>query len=342
MRDSSRYNHPLEPVRHSYPLTISDASFSTAVGLLVKTLPYVVVRFCVLVGVSVISIVWFGVTFGGAGFLGERIHPWVGYGWLFSGLGIYGWLWAFVVRYALYLIKCGHIAVLTELITTSAISNGSESMFSYGKRIVTERFAEVNVLFALDALVEGVVGAFNKTLDWVTSFLPIPGLHVIANLAGAIIRAATTYIDETIFSYNIARGEDNPWRGGRDGLVYYCQNNKEILKTAVVCIIADYVLTAIAWLLMFAPAALIVTVMPVLAGWSFLVALLFAINFRQAVLKPLFLTLIMIKFHVSVKGQAINEEWDQRLASLSPKFEKITSKIAGYVPSSMMKRHVPV
>jgi hypothetical protein len=296
----------------------------------------------VLVGVSVISIVWFGVTFGGAGFLGERIHPWVGYGWLFSGLGIYGWLWAFVVRYALYLIKCGHIAVLTELITTSAISNGSESMFSYGKRIVTERFAEVNVLFALDALVEGVVGAFNKTLDWVTSFLPIPGLHVIANLAGAIIRAATTYIDETIFSYNIARGEDNPWRGGRDGLVYYCQNSKEILKTAVVCIIADYVLTAIAWLLMFAPAALMVTVMPVLGGWSFLVALLFAINFRQAVLKPLFLIMIMIKFHVSVKEQSINEEWDQRLASLSPKFEKIKSKMASYVPSSMIKRHVPV
>lgn len=334
------YNHPSDPIRHSYPLAIRDAGVATAVGLIMRTLPYVAVRFAILVGVSIFSIVWFGATFGGAGFLGERIHPWVGYGWLFSGLGIYGWMWAFVVRYGLYLIKCGHIAVLTELITNNSVNHGSESMFSYGKRIVRERFLEVNVLFALDALVEGVVAAFNKTLDWVTGFLPIPGLHALANLAGTILKAATTYIDETIFSYNLARGEDNPWRGGRDGLVYYCQNSKEILKTAVICVIADYVLTAVVWVFMFAPAALMVTIMPALAGWSFLVALLFAINFRQAVLKPLFLVMIMIKFHVSVKDQSINEEWDARLASLSPKFAKIKSKISTFVPGAKVSGQV--
>ena len=328
MQPNSSYNHPDQPVRHSYPLAISSAGFSESITLLIKTMPYVLIRFGILVAVSIGTILWFGATFGGAGLLGHTLHPWIGYAWLFAGLGIYGWIWATVVRYGLYLIKCGHIAVLTELITTGAVDNGKMRMFDYGKKIVTERFSQVNTLFALDVLIDGIVGAFNATLDFVTKFVPIPGLKALANLASVILKAATTYIDETIFSYNLARGEDNAWRGGRDGLLYYCQNSTEILKTATICVIADYILTAIAWVLFLAPAAMLAMFLPFVAGWTALVAVLFAINFRQAVLRPLFLIMIMIKFHSCVKGQAINEEWEERLRALSPKFNQLTAKIS--------------
>lgn len=327
MQSNSIYNHPDQPVRHSYPLAISSAGFSEALSLLIKTLPYVLVRLGILVAVSIVTILWFGATFGGAGLLGDKIHPWIGYGWLFAGLSIYGWIWATVVRYGLYLIKCGHIAVLTELITTGSVDTGNMKMFDYGKKIVTERFAQVNTLFALDVLIDGIVGAFNATLDFITDLLPIPGLNAIASLASAILKAATTYIDETIFSYNLARGEDNAWRGGRDGLLYYCQNSTEILKTAAMCVLADYILTAIAWVVFLAPAAILAMFLPFVAGWTALVAILFAINFRHAVLRPLFLIMIMIKFHSCVKGQAINEEWDEKLRALSPKFGQLTAKI---------------
>jgi hypothetical protein len=334
MTSSSPYNHPSEPVRHSYPLAINDAGLGTAVGLLLKTLPYIAVRLAILVGVSIATIIWFGGTFGGGAFLSEKVHPWLGWGWLVSGMGIYGWIWMTVVRYSLYLIKCGHIAVLTELITTDKISSGDKGMFQHGKDVVTEKFGQVNVLFALDALITGVVNAFNRTLDFVSSILPIPGLHALTNIVEGVLRAATTYIDETIFSYNLARGEENPWRGGRDGLIYYCQNCKEILKTAAFCVVIDYVLTAIAWFVMLAPAAVLTYILPFIGGWSFLVAILFAMNFRQAVLKPLFLIMIMTKFHVSVRGQAINLEWDERLAGISNKFGEIKDKIVGYTPGS--------
>lgn len=334
MNSSSPYNHPSEPVRHSYPLAINDAGLGTAVGLLLKTLPYIAVRLAILVGVSIATIIWFGGTFGGGAFLSEKVHPWIGWGWLVSGMGIYGWIWMTVVRYSLYLIKCGHIAVLTELITTDKISSGDKGMFQHGKDVVTEKFGQVNVLFALDALITGVVNAFNRTLDFVSSVLPIPGLHALTNIVEGVLRAATTYIDETIFSYNLARGEENPWRGGRDGLIYYCQNCKEILKTAAFCVVIDYVLTAIAWFVMLAPAAVLTYILPFIGGWSFLVAILFAMNFRQAVLKPLFLIMIMTKFHVSVRGQAIDLEWDERLAGISNKFGEIKDKIVGYTPGS--------
>ena len=325
-------SHPAMPVRHSYPMAVDHAGFGTALSLMLRTLPYAIVRFGILLAVSVATIIWFIATFGIGGWLGGKIHPWIGVGWMIAGLGVYGWVWQMMVRYALYLIQAGHIAVLTELITTGKVSPGSEGMFAYGKRIVTERFGQVSALFALDLLIKGVVGAFNRTLDWVANLLPIPGLQSVVKLVEAIIKAATTYIDETIFSYNLARGDENVWRSSKDGLIYYCQNSKEILKTAAYVVVLDKVLTFLVWVVMMAPAFLLVGVLPAsgFAGFVKIAALviagLFASNFRAAFLKPIFLLMVMTKFHVVVRNQPINLEWDGRLSSVSSKFTEIKDK----------------
>jgi hypothetical protein len=230
---TSPYSHPDAPVRHSYPLAIQDASISNAFSLLVETLPYAVVRFGILLAFSLVTIVWLVLTIGIGSWLGVRIHPFMGLIWMVAGLGIYGYAWWFVVRYALYLIQAGHIAVLTELVTTGTIAHGETGMFEHGKRIVTSRFGQVNLLFVLDLLIKGVVGAFNRTLGFISHLIPIPGLQSVVGIFNAIVRAATSYIDETIFSYNLARGDENAWRSSKDALIYYRQNAKEILKTAV-------------------------------------------------------------------------------------------------------------
>jgi hypothetical protein len=299
--------------------------------LLSRTLPYALVRFGILVGFSLVTIIWFAVTIGGASLLAGRVHPWIGAGWLVAGLGAYGYAWWFVVRYALYLIQAGHVAVLTELITTGQIANGSMGMFEYGRRVVTERFGQVNLLFALDLLVKGVVHAFNRTLDWIAHLLPIPGLQSVVGIVNAVVRAATTYIDETIFSYNLARGDDNAWRSSKDALIYYAQNSKEILKTAVYVVVLDKVLTGLVWIVMLAPAFGLLWLLPESAkAGGFLgglvIAALFASNIRQAFLKPLFLVMVMTKFHVVVRQQPINLEWDARLSSISSKFGEIKDR----------------
>lgn len=329
----SPYSHPDAPVRHSYPLAIEQAGFGTAFNLLMKTLPYAIVRFGILLGFSVVTIVWLIITFGGAGFLGDKVHPWLGVGWMIGGLGLYGYIWWMIVRYFLYLVQAGHIAVLTELVTTGQVGAGSEGMFAYGKRVVTERFGQVNLLFAMDMLIRGVVHAFNRTLDFIAGFIPIPGLQSVVGIINAIVRAATTYIDETIFSYNLARGDDNAWRSSKDALIYCAQNSKEILKTAVYVVVLDKVLTVFIWIVMLAPAFLLLAVLP--ASWApggfiggLIIAALFASNVRQAFLKPIFLVMVMTKFHVVVRNQAINHEWDQRLTSLSRKFGEIKDKAA--------------
>jgi len=319
-------------VRHHYPLAVRKASFGVALGLFLKTLPYALARFGILVGVSLVTIVWGLVTFGGAAFAGDKIHPGVGWGWRSAGGGVYGWAWRIGVRYALYLIKCGHVAVLTELVTRGQIGNGSEGMFAYGKRVVTERFAQTNVLFAVDLLVEGVVRAFNRTLDWVGNLLPIPGMQGLMNVVKAILYSAATSLDETIFSYVLARNETNPWRGGQDGLIYYCQNAKPVLKTAIWVVVLDKVLSVVLWGLMLLPALLVAQLVGAGAGfWTLAIAALFAANARSAFLEPLFLIMVMTTFHVSVENQPINLEWDARLTSLSGKFKELKEKAAAWV-----------
>lgn len=138
-------------------------------------------------------------------------------------------------------------------------------------------------MFALDLLIEGIVRAFNRTLDWIAGLIPIPGLNSIMAVVNRIIYAATTYIDETIFSYNLARGDENVWRSSKDAIIYYAQNSKEILKTGIWIVILDKVLTAVARVLMLAPAFVITLLLPhALQGWgsifAFGIAVLFAVS----------------------------------------------------------------
>lgn len=329
----SPYSHPDQPVRHSYPLAVEQAGFGTAVSLMMRTMPYAVVRFGILLAFTAATIVWFVLTVGGASLLATTVHPWVGTFWLVAGLGAYGWAWWFTVRYALYLVTAGHVAVLTQLVTKGTIGAGSEGMFAYGKRIVLERFGEVNVLFGVDILVRGVVSAFNRTLNLIARFIPLPGLHALIRFANAVVRAATAYITQTIFSYNLARGDDNVWRSSKDGLIYYGQNSGEILKTAVWIVVLDIVLTVLLWAVMLVPSFVIAAVLPAsakAAGFvvTLAIAALLASNVRQAFLRPIFLVMVMTRFHVLVRNQAIDLAWDDRLSRVSRRFGQLKDKAA--------------
>lgn len=324
----SAHSHPERQVRHSYPVSVQSAGIGDAVSLLLKTAPFLLARLGILSALTVAAILYWVVLAGGFVLL-AKASPLLGWAWILALAVVAGGIWRFAVRYMLYLLKAAHIAVLTELITTGKIGNGSEGMFQYGKRIVTERFGQVNVMFGLDMLIDGVVGAFNRTLDWVANLLPIPGLDSVMGVVRAVLRASTTYIDETIFSYNLARGDENVFRSSKDGLIYYAQNAEAVLKTGLWVVVLDKVLTVIIWVVMLAPAFLLGDWLPGAASLVGLIfAALFAANVRSAVLRPLFLTMVMVKFHVVTRNQAIDLVWDLRLESASNKFGELKSKAA--------------
>jgi hypothetical protein len=143
-----------------------------------------------------------------------------------------------------------------------------------------------------------------------------------------ILRAATRYLDKVILSYNLARGDQDPWVGAREGMVYYAQNAVPILKTAVWIVILERVLTVVLWLVLLAPAATITWMLPSSVRESagivtILIAAILVGPLRAAFLKPLFLIMMMVRFHALIENQPINEEWDARLSMVSDKFRTL-------------------
>jgi hypothetical protein len=324
---------------HGYPLAVRDHGLATAISLLMQSLPYALARFGILLACAVACIIWIVVAFGGAAFLGTHIAGVFGFVWLVLCLGGAGFIWGTILRYVLHLLSCGHVAVLTELITRGKVGNGSESMLAYGRRVVTERFGQVNALYALNLMVRGVLAAFHRTLDWLGELLPIPGLEGIASVLNIILRAATRYLDKVILSYNLARGDEEPWRGAREGMVYYAQNAVPILKTAVWIVILERVLTVVLWLLLLAPAAAITLMLPASVRESggivtILVAAILAGPLRAAFLKPLFLIMMMVRFHALIENQPLNQEWDTRLATISDKFRDLGTQAGAALTGS--------
>lgn len=331
--DETVWAKPLSPIRHSYPLAVRDHGLMTAMGLLMRSLPYALARFGILLAYSVACVIWIVVTFGGAAWLSTHVAGAFGLVWfLMCAIGV-GWFWGTVLRYALHLLACGHVAVLTELIIHGQVGNGTESMLTYGKRIVTQRFGEVNILFGFNMLVRGILNAFHRTLDWIDQMIPIPGLESLASLVNIILRAATRYLDKVILSYNLARNDGDPWTGAREGLVYYAQNAKPILITSVWIVIWDRILSFVLWILLLAPAGLITVMLPASVRQSggivtVLIAILLAATLRSAFIKPLFLIMMMVRFHALAENQPINQDWDNRLSSVSDKFRTLGAGFA--------------
>lgn len=315
------YSHPDNPVRHSYPIVNHKDGLAAAVTLCLQTMPYILARLAILGGFTIVSLIWIGSTFtlatlfaeygGGMAFLFGIAAPAGGYMWL--------------KKYVLYILKAGHIAVITRLVTHGSLEENNNQI-EYGKKIVTDNFAEVNMMFALDAIVGGVAKSFTRTVGFVTSFIPIPGISNLVDVLEKIVERATTYIDECIFSYNLARGDENKWRSSKDALVYYGQNWKPVLKTAVWSLVIEYGITFALFIVFMIPCALIKWMIPALGSFAFIFALIFALNIKAAFVHPIMLTMVMLTFHKEAKDQEINPEVDKTLSKVSDKFQDLTQK----------------
>ena len=333
---------PLPPPR-VYPLAVRDASMSTAIGLVVRTMPYALARFAVLLAVSIAVIVWLVVMIGGAAWLGTHIASVFGWVWAIGCLLLAGFIWSTLLRYLLHLIECGHVAVLTELITKGTLPVGGEGQFAYGKRVVLARIGQETMLYGLNALVRGIVQSLHRTMDWIAELLPLPGLEGVSRLVDIVLKGATRYLDKVIFSYSLSREGTDVWQASREGMIYYAQNVRPILKTTIWSVVLERVLTVLLFLVLLAPAAVITLALPAsvreIGGvMTVVVALLLAGPLRAAVIKPIFMTMMMVRFHAAIEGQAVNPEWDAQLNELSGQFRDLGARAANAMGTSRLAR----
>ncbi|MGE4322764.1 MAG: hypothetical protein AB7E60_06990 [Sphingobium sp.] len=308
-----------------------DFSISRSIDLMIRTMPFLLLRLAVYGGIALayvlVSAVGAGIGYG-VGAVGD---PGGGAGGAvlggFLGFSIVGAVMFWAREYLLYLVKAGHIAVLVELIDGRPLPSG-RGQVDHGKTVVKARFAQASALFALDVLVKGVLRSLTGLVGAFLSFLP--GAKQLRDLLRAFLRVAVGFIDEVILAHAIRTQSDNSWGSAREALVLYGQNWKTMFRNAAWLLVIVYGLGFLIFLAMLAPASLLVYWMPGAFSLATLVfALLFAWCIKTAVLEPFAVACLMQVWFRATDGQQPDAEWDVRLEQMSGHFRKLKSRALG-------------
>ncbi|MGM0631815.1 MAG: hypothetical protein ACQETO_01440 [Pseudomonadota bacterium] len=304
---------------------MKDFDIGEVLGLLGKTLPFLVFRFLIYFGITIGFVL---ITGTGAG-IGYGIGTIGGSG---AGGGMWGGIIGFSVastimyllrEYLLYIVKAGHIAVLVEVMDGEALPEG-RAQIEHARAVVRERFTQSSVLFGLDQLIKGILKSFNAVFFSVASLLPIPGTQGLAKFINTIVNLSLTYLDEVILAYNIRTRSTNPWQSSQTALILYAQNYKAFLKNALWLAIFIWGLSFLVFLIILAPVAGLVAVFPGAAGpLTLIFALVFTWAVKQAVIEPFAMMALMQVFFRVTEGQEPDPEWEQRLDNASSRFRDL-------------------
>ena len=311
-----------------------DFSIGQALGLMVRTAPFVIFRVIVYFGVTAAIILATGTGAGlgwGVGALGDEGFQanTTFYGGVL-GFGLTTGVIYFLRDYLLYLVKAGHIAVMVEIMQGGTVPGG-QGQITYAQGVVRARFGQASALFALDQLIKGVIGAVTGLVQGLLSILPIPGLGNIMGALRAYLKLAVGLVDEVILAHAIRTRADNPWASAREALVLYGQNARPMLVNAAWLTLIVWGLAFVVFLLMLAPAAAVVWLIP--GSWSaggLIFALVFAWAVKVALIEPFAIACMLQVFFRVTEGQTPNPEWEAKLTRASDKFRTLGEQAANW------------
>jgi hypothetical protein len=293
----------------------------TAGDIFSKTMPFVWAKLLLGLATVLASAVLFGILMGLA--------------WLFNSggvslvmlliwLGAIGVIRFFIMHYIGYMVKAGHIAVITEAVTTGRVP---DNQVAYGKRLVTERFATSNIYFAVDKLVAGAVKQIQKKIGQLGNTLDfIPGMKSVAGLAQYFIELSLGYIDECCLGYTFYKKEQGAFKSAADGVVIYAQNWKTLLGNAARTMAMVILGLAGITLILFVVLGLLFRAFS-WPGWvAFVIALLLAMAVKYAFIDSFVLTRTMAAYMGVAPTTVITVDIYGKLSGLSSKFKELWNK----------------
>ena len=312
-----------------------DFNIGQALNLMRKTMPFILFRAVVYFGIAVAYVVVTGVgagvgygigNFGDADFQGSATL-WGGG----IGLGLTAGVIYFLREYILYIVKAGHIAVMVELMDGGQLPSGT-GQIAYAKTIVSERFGQSSILFGVDQLIKGVLKGITGLVQGILTIIPIPGISQIMSVIRAFLKVSVGLMDEVILAHAMRTKAENPWLSAREALVLYGQNAKPIMINAAWLTAIIYLLSFAVFLLMLAPAAALVYLIP--GAWSaggVVFALIFAWAIKAALIEPFAIACMLQVYFKVTAGQTPNPEWMGKIEESSDKFRKMGERAANWV-----------
>jgi hypothetical protein len=317
-------------------MDIKSLQLGNAVKLLLRTTPILLTRLGVALLFWLVAAIYLALTLGLA-FLLARV--WTPLGVIFGliALGATVPLYKLAYRYVFFMIKAAHIAVISELLTNGDLPPGTNQL-QWGKEAVQSRFGEVNVMFIVDELVEGVVRAFTNTVYRLTSWLPGDTLRTLAKMVNRVIRYATTYIDEAILARTFWTREKSVWKSAQDGVILYAMVWKPLLTNAVALMLLSYVPFIVAFVLFAAPlGGLLYLISPTLAGWAVLFALALAFFVKLAVGDAFAMAAMIAAYQRETAGLEPDPAMSAQLERVTDKFGELKRR-----GEEKIGRHLPV
>ena len=281
--------------------------------------------------------VWLKLALGGVIFLISAITMFL-FLWIGSlsgsggGVAIALCLWAILIggvftfaeRYIGYMLKAGHVAMVTTAVTTGTLP---ENQLEAAKSMVKERFATANVYFVVDRLVSGAVSQLQRGLQKVEDLLgKIPGVSVIVSFAQLFVHIALNYIDECCLGYTFLHREQSAFKSAADGVVIYFQNWKALLKNAAVTTLIVMGISLVAWLLPFLIFAGLFSLLHIHWIFAFILALIIAAIIKSSFVDSYMMVKMMVSYMQVAPSTEITFDLYDKLCKLSAKFRNLFNK----------------
>jgi len=227
-------------------------------------------------------------------------------------------------RYVIYLMRAGHIAVMAELLQKGQLPAGT-SQLNWGKDQVKNRVKETSVLFVVDTLVNGVVVKITDMVGGILNILPVDAVHQLTRALKAVVRTATSFIDEAILARAFIKRDENIFKVAQDGTILYAMAWKPILTNAAGLALFSWASLAI-FLILALPVGFLVNA--ILPNTLLPVAVVIALAYLgKASLGDTFaLATTIAAYHHETKDLVPSAEWDARLTQASDKFRELKNK----------------
>jgi hypothetical protein len=302
----------------------------STIDLIKRTLPFIYMRIAVYVGFAVVALLFLGVMLAigaamGAGATGFLVI-------IVSFVVVWVGLKA-VEKYVLYLVKAGHVAVLTQLLLNNNTIPEGKSQIEYGKEQVVNSFGTTSIFFAIDRLVHGAVKQIQTWMMRAGELLQsIPAAKFIIGFISRVLGVVINYVDEAVLSYILVRRPygESPWKSAADGVLLYALSWKNLLKSAVGIVIFILVLWwGVFFLTLFPLMGLASILTDNTEGFnalSALAAIIVASVVKRALADPI-ATVAMIKaYYEAIQNQQPSTEWHGHLLNVSSKYRELVQE----------------
>jgi len=304
-----------------------------AVKIVFQTVPYLLYRavvyglICVAVAILLLFLALIGYVFSS----GAAMVVFV----LFMAAG--GWGSKLLREYVLYLLRAGHVAVITEIIERGSLPQGV-SQTQWGSDKVKTFFKEISVLALIDQMIKGIIKKLNRTLFRMMNILPLPGLDKAAKLIQKVVDFSLTYIDESILAYTFKTKSENVYESAKVGVILYCQSWKGLLKNAVMLTLLCYAFTLVSAILFLVPLGGIALVLPQTWGFAkfglFVLALFMGFSLKWILFDPIACTATILTFLKETENMTPDSAWEERIEKVSDQFKELKQKAMSQVSTT--------